>query len=227
MKLTKEQLRNVVVKKRSPVDGRAEVEVYGHPLLPDGTRTYFYRYKMINKLGRVLLTSEHVHHKDGDKSNDRLSNLELKTGSAHSSHHSRKMWDEMSPERRAEIAAKISAAKKGKPQPWAVAAGKSLKGIKRSKEFREKVSAGMKAYCASLPKKEMARRSNCITEEGKRRAAKNIRKAARNRTPEKRSEIREKLQQAVKHRKPDWKAHLSRVVKKQWKARKKAGFSRL
>lgn len=49
-----------------------------------------------------------------------------------------------SPEEKAAWAAKISAAKKGKAQPWAV----GPKGCVRSPEFKAKVSAGMKRYRA-------------------------------------------------------------------------------
>lgn len=73
-------------------------------------------------------------------------------------------WDEVTPERRAERGAAISAGLAA-----AKAAGKIrkkredysvIRGIERSPEFREKVSAGMKARVAALPPGEMARRAS-------------------------------------------------------------------
>ena len=46
-----------------------------------------HRVLMENKLGRLLESAEHVHHKDEDKANDAPKNLELKTRSQHSRDH--------------------------------------------------------------------------------------------------------------------------------------------
>ena len=46
-----------------------------------------HRVVMEEHLGRKLLTSEHVHHKDHDRSNNILSNLEVMTASEHAKHH--------------------------------------------------------------------------------------------------------------------------------------------
>jgi hypothetical protein len=40
-----------------------------------------------NEMGRLLEGDEIVHHKDGDKSNNALANLEVMARSAHSKHH--------------------------------------------------------------------------------------------------------------------------------------------
>lgn len=61
-------------------------------------------------------------------------------------------------EKRLDRGRAISKAKKGKSQPWAAATGKKSKGTKRSPGFKQSVSLGMKAYCETLPKGEMARR---------------------------------------------------------------------
>lgn len=53
----------------------------------------------------------------------------------------------------------VSAAKKGKAQPWSAANGRRLLGIKRQDDFRTKVSYGMKSYIATLPPGEMSRRA--------------------------------------------------------------------
>lgn len=44
---------------------------------PDGRRIYQHRYKMEIKLGRRLESKEIVHHKNGNRSDNRLRNLEL------------------------------------------------------------------------------------------------------------------------------------------------------
>jgi group I intron endonuclease len=68
-------------------------------------------------------------------------------------------WANMSDEERKEIGRRISAAKKGKQQPWCVDLGKKQKGSKRSEEFKKKVSDGMKRYVMGLEHGEMARRA--------------------------------------------------------------------
>ena len=46
-----------------------------------------HRVLMENRLGRLLTSGEHVHHKDEDKTNDDPNNLELMTASEHAAHH--------------------------------------------------------------------------------------------------------------------------------------------
>lgn len=46
-----------------------------------------HRVLMENKLGRLLRDDEDVHHKDEDKSNDVIGNLELKDHADHARHH--------------------------------------------------------------------------------------------------------------------------------------------
>ena len=60
------------------------------PLHPKANAKGLYplhRVLMENKLGRILSDEEIVHHKDEDKSNDALSNLEVKSNSLHSKEH--------------------------------------------------------------------------------------------------------------------------------------------
>ena len=46
-----------------------------------------HRWKMEQKLGRKLRPDEVVHHRNGDRADNRLRNLQLMTDSEHKSHH--------------------------------------------------------------------------------------------------------------------------------------------
>lgn len=48
-----------------------------------------HRLVMGEHLGRDLLPDEHVHHKDGDRTNNDINNLEITTLAEHSKHHSK------------------------------------------------------------------------------------------------------------------------------------------
>jgi hypothetical protein len=52
-----------------------------------GSRVYLHRKIMADKVGRPILPTEHVHHKDGNPSNNDPSNLELIDGGKHSRMH--------------------------------------------------------------------------------------------------------------------------------------------
>lgn len=64
--------------------------------LPDRNKRYCYVHviKMENKLGRLLLDSEEVHHKNENPADNRLSNLELASKADHAQGHSfkKKFW---------------------------------------------------------------------------------------------------------------------------------------
>ncbi len=72
-----------------------------HPNYINGTRKrkdgyirlsddrYVHRVAMEEKIGRKLLSIEHVHHIDGNPSNNDIANLELILNSDHSKHHNK------------------------------------------------------------------------------------------------------------------------------------------
>jgi hypothetical protein len=53
----------------------------------DGTQMYYYRAVMAGQLGRLLEPYEHVHHRNGDPTDDRPENLELVTAAQHMNIH--------------------------------------------------------------------------------------------------------------------------------------------
>jgi hypothetical protein len=55
--------------------------------LSDGRVVLKHRWVMEQHLGRPLTKDEHVHHKDKNRANNDLSNLELLTSSEHSKEH--------------------------------------------------------------------------------------------------------------------------------------------
>jgi hypothetical protein len=52
-----------------------------------GRREYVHRVVMSETLGRTLLSNEHVHHRNGDRRDNRPENLELVEPSEHAKHH--------------------------------------------------------------------------------------------------------------------------------------------
>ena len=59
---------------------------------PEHKKTYVYLHVVImeNHIGRQLKENEEVHHKDEDPTNNKLSNLELRTRAGHARQHSKK-----------------------------------------------------------------------------------------------------------------------------------------
>jgi hypothetical protein len=55
----------------------------------DGKRLYQHRYVMEQHIGRELKKDEVVHHKDGNRLNNDISNLELMTAKEHGIHHAK------------------------------------------------------------------------------------------------------------------------------------------
>lgn len=70
--------------------GKGYVSAYvpDHPSADRRGRVYLHRIVVENRIGRLLRSDEIVHHKDGDPTNNRLSNLEIKKAGEHAREHS-------------------------------------------------------------------------------------------------------------------------------------------
>lgn len=80
---------------KSRYDGRVKVYKPRHPMSNKEGYVYRSRLMMSNKLDRLLLDDEHVHHINEDKSDDRPENLEIfDSNSSHIKHHRRSVSDE-------------------------------------------------------------------------------------------------------------------------------------
>lgn len=62
--------------------------VPAHPFATKNGYVLYHRIVMENYLGRILKKDEVVHHKDGDKRNNKIENLEVMKAKAHSRLHS-------------------------------------------------------------------------------------------------------------------------------------------
>ena len=73
--------------KESRVGNRVAVYVPEHPMANGSGYILRYRYVMEQHLGRLLKSTEIVHHKNGDCADDRLENLELLSRGDHTKIH--------------------------------------------------------------------------------------------------------------------------------------------
>lgn len=76
------------MKESKMTGGRVAVHVPGHPAANNRGYVLRYRYNMEKYLGRLLDSSEQVHHCNGNKTDDLIENLELMLVTEHSSLHS-------------------------------------------------------------------------------------------------------------------------------------------
>lgn len=63
-----------------------------HELATKSGKVYMHRYVMAKHLGRHLTSNEAVHHKDEDRTNNKIDNLELLSLSEHISQHMRERY---------------------------------------------------------------------------------------------------------------------------------------
>jgi len=68
-------------------EGSVRFDGYVRVTLPGSARRYLHRVVMEEKLGRPLLPTEHVHHRDGNPSNNNPDNLEILDSCLHSRLH--------------------------------------------------------------------------------------------------------------------------------------------
>lgn len=67
--------------------GYVAIKAHGHPMAYADGYILKHRFIMAEKLGRILSKDEQVHHKDGNKLNNKPDNLELLTNSEHQELH--------------------------------------------------------------------------------------------------------------------------------------------
>jgi hypothetical protein len=87
--------RNGTTERKRAEHGTGKIDAYGYRVFTFGRNGLYYEVKahrlvMEKHLGRKLLPTEVVHHKDGNRLNNDINNLELFTSqSEHMKHHMR------------------------------------------------------------------------------------------------------------------------------------------
>lgn len=124
---------------------RRRVILRGHPFLPDGRYAY-YRVIVAERVGRKLRTDEHVHHINGDPTDDRPENLQLLKAGDHAK------VTNMGKKRSKLTRKRISQAQMGIPKNHGEAVSKALKGKKWPESRKKKHSERLKEYFRLNPR---------------------------------------------------------------------------
>lgn len=127
------------------------------------------RYLMEQKLGRSLLHTEIIHHINGDKTDDRIENLQIVSRKEHVIlHHKGKVInnDVRNKISKAKIGAKLSEEHKQKVSKSLIGNRRAL-GKKHSEEIKNKISNSLKGHFVSLETKRKISEANKISHKGK------------------------------------------------------------
>ena len=76
-----------MTQQNNPKWGYKRMTIYDHPLFPGKRQVLVHRLVMAEFLGRPLLPTEHIHHKDENRANNRRRNLKLMVRGKHKSIH--------------------------------------------------------------------------------------------------------------------------------------------
>ncbi len=72
--------------------GRKTIFKPNHPFASNHGYVLVYRLIIEKHIGRYLKPEEIIHHKDEDRTNNNIENLQIMTNSEHISHHMKKRW---------------------------------------------------------------------------------------------------------------------------------------
>ena len=121
------------------------VTVHNHPFFPGKMRVLRSRLVMAEYLGRPLLSTELVHHKNENTMDDRIKNLEIMNQSEHTTHHrAGKPGTMLGKHPTEETREKLSLAHKGHPPTL------GMSGKHHTSESKRKISLALKGKPSSL-----------------------------------------------------------------------------